>query len=140
MQRFLSANSTVTAPVSVDVPLLSNQDVIMNISLIKEYHENMSKKDASLFVMQGLQRLGIAHIAYKRNPALTSEERFLVMLLRAAMVEDALIVIDRPFKIISHLENAGFLFQSLSEIDDLFIHCHIFEYRWMKEKYGDLCL
>ena len=140
MQRFLSANSTVTAPVSVDVPLLSNQDVIMNISLIKEYHENMSMKDASLFVMQGLQRLGIAHIAYKRNPALTSEERFCAMLLRAAMVKDALIVIDRPFKMISHLENAGLLFRSLSKIEDLFVHCHIFEYRWMKEKYGDLCL
>ena len=140
MQRFLSANPTVTAPVSMDLPLLSNQDVIMNISLIKEYHENMSKKDASLFVMQGLQRLGIAHVAYKRNPALTSEERFCAMLLRAAMVKDALIVIDRPFKMISHLENAGLLFRSLSKIEDLFVHCHIFEYRWMKEKYGDLCL
>lgn len=140
MQRFLSANPTVTAPVSMDLPLLSNQDVIMNISLIKEYHENMPKKDASIFVMQGLQRLGIAHVAYKRNPALTSEERFCAMLLRAAMVKDALIVIDRPFKMISHLENAGLLFQSLSKIEDLFVHCHIFEYRWMKEKYGDLCL
>ncbi|MFO7568213.1 MAG: hypothetical protein R6W75_00310 [Smithellaceae bacterium] len=140
LQRFLHANPEVSAPVSVDVPLISNQDVLMNVSLIKEYHENMSKKNAFQLVMNGLQRLGMAHIAYKRNPALTAEERFCAMLLRSAMVKDARLVIDRPFKLIPHLENAAFIFQALQKIDDLFVHCHIYDYRWMKEKYGDLCL
>lgn len=112
----------------------------MNISLIKEYHENMPKKAAQELAFDGLQRLGLGHIVYKRNPALTPEERFCVMLLRAAMVQDAMIVIDRPFKIIPHLKDIRYITIALKKIDDLYSNCHIYDYKWMEEKYGELCL
>jgi ABC-type lipoprotein export system ATPase subunit len=96
--------ATQAAPVSVDVPLISNQDVYMNIALIKEYHENMPRQQAERLAVHCLGRIGLEHIAYKRNPSLTLEERFGVMLLRAAMVKDAMILIDKPFELIPHLQ------------------------------------
>jgi len=134
----METHSPQAAPVSVDVPLISNQDVWMNISLIKQYHENMPQKQAQQIVLQVLERLGLTHIANKRNPSLTSEERFCVMLLRAVMVRDALVLIDRPFKIIPHLKDIDYIFQTLKKIDDFFVTCHIYDYQWMAEKYGEL--
>ncbi|GAB6272930.1 MAG: hypothetical protein PHH96_01330 [Smithellaceae bacterium] len=126
------------APVSMDVPLISNQEVYMNIALIKQYHENMPKRRAQRMVVEYLQRLGVGDIAYKRNPVLTQEERFCAMLLRAAMVKDAMILIDQPFKIIPHLKDVRLIVAALKKIDDLYLSCHIYDYKWMEEKYGEL--
>jgi ABC-type lipoprotein export system ATPase subunit len=139
LRDFLEYNRTRIAPVSVDVPLISNQDVRMNIALIKQYHENMPQHEAEQVVFDSLQRLGLGHIAYKRNTALTAEERFCVMLLRAVMVEDAVVVIDRPFKLIPHLKDVDYIFQILEKVEDLYVSCHIYDYKWMAEKYGVLC-
>jgi len=122
----------------VDVPLISNQDVYMNIALIKQYHEDMPSRQAQQLAVEYLGRIGVGHIASKRNPALNHEERFCVMLLRAAMVHDAMILIDQPFKIIPHLKDIEFITTALKKIDDLFLSCHIYDYRWMEEKYGGL--
>ena len=89
--------------------------------------------------MDALSRLGLEHIAGKRNPALSPEERFCAMLLRAAMVKDAMIVIDRPFMIIPHLVNDVYIEDILKKIDDFYLSCHIYDYSWMEEKYGALC-
>jgi len=126
------------APVSVDVPLISNQEVYMNIALIKQYHENMPKRRAQRMVVEYLERVGVADIAYKRNPVLTQEERFCAMLLRAAMVKDAMILIDQPFKIIPPLKDIQLIVAALKKIDDLYLSCHIYDYKWMEEKYGEL--
>jgi len=126
------------APVSADVPLISNQDVWMNIALIKQYHENMPRSEAEQLVLNALQRLGLLSIAYKRNPSLTNEERFCVMLLRSVMVRDAMVIIDRPLKIIPNLKDYDFIFQTLKKIDDFYITCHIYDYKWMAEKYGEI--
>ena len=125
MQRFMKTNHWQAAPVSMDIPLISNQNVWMNIALIKQYHESMHIAQVEHIVFSALRRLDLEHIAYKRNPDLTNEERFYVMLLRAAMVQDALVIIDRPFKIIPHLKN----------IEDFYLSCHIYDYEWMAEKY-----
>ena len=126
------------APVSVDVPLISNQDVYMNIALIKEYHENMPRQQAERLAVHCLGRIGLEHIAYKRNPSLTFEERFGVMLLRAAMVKDAMILIDKPFELIPHLQDSQMITSMLKTIGDLYLSCHIYDYQWMQEKYGEL--
>jgi len=110
----------------------------MNIALIKQYHENMPKRRAQRMVVEYLQRLGVGDIAYKRNPVLTQEERFCAMLLRAAMVKDAMILIDQPFKIIPHLKDVRLIVAALKKIDDLYLSCHIYDYKWMEEKYGEL--
>lgn len=121
--------------VSEDVPLISNLDVWINIALIKQYHQNLSRKAAKEEVMGNLQRYGLEKIANKRNPALTDEQRFRVMLLRAVMVAEAVIVIDRPFKLLPELQDSRFIFDSLKIIDDLYDSCHIFDYIWVKDRY-----
>jgi ABC-type lipopolysaccharide export system ATPase subunit len=132
------AHPTQAAPVSVDIPLISNQDVYMNIALIKQFHENMPKHQAQRLAVEYLERLGLGDIANKRNPSLTLEERFCVMMLRAAMVKDAMLVIDQPFKIIPHLKDVQYVITALKKIDDLYVSCHIYDYQWMEEKYGEL--
>ena len=136
--KFFETNRHRAAPVSVDVPLISNQEVWVNIALIKQYHENMPRVQAESMVLNALQRLDLMEIAYKRNPSLTNEERFCVFLLRACMVKDAIIMIDRPFKIIPHLQDIDFIFQTLKKIDDFYVSCHIYDYKWMAEKYGEI--
>jgi ABC-type lipopolysaccharide export system ATPase subunit len=131
-------HSAQAAPISLDIPLISNQDVWMNIALIKQYHENISRTEAEKIALDALKCLGLIHLAHKRNPSLTSEEKFCVMLLRAVMVRDALVMIDRPFKIIPHLKDINYIFQMLKEIDDFYVTCHIYDYNWMAGKYGDL--
>jgi ABC-type uncharacterized transport system ATPase subunit len=126
------------APVSLDVPLISNQNVLMNIALIKQYHENMPLAQAERIVLGALQRLDLESVAYKRNPDLTTEERFNVMLLRAVMVHDALVIIDRPFKIIPHLNNIDHIYQALKNVEDFYLSCHIYDYEWMAGKYEAL--
>lgn len=122
--------------VSLDVPLLSNLDVWVNIALIKQYHENLSADKAQKLVLSYLARYGLEDISSKRNPALTNKERFCAMLLRAAMVMDAMVVIDRPFTIIPDVQDDRFIYETLKAVDDSYRECHIFDYIWSKERYN----
>ncbi|MBU1184533.1 MAG: hypothetical protein KJ663_05095 [Proteobacteria bacterium] len=83
-----------------------------------------------------LGRFDLAAIAEKRDPALTAEERFYGMLLRAVMVREAVVVLDRPFSILTHLRDGGFLWEALRKVDDLIAEVDIFDYSWEKERYG----
>lgn len=141
MEEFITENKQRIGLVSLDAPLISNLDVWINIALIKEYHQNLPRTEAEDTVFEYLRRYGMENTAYKRNPALTNRERFCVMLLRAAMVTDAILVIDRPFTIIPDIKDASFIDETIETIDDLFAQCHIFDYIWNKERYrmNDAC-
>ena len=121
--------------VSSDAPLISNLDVLRNIALIYQYHRDVGEKKANAFVLECLKRYGLEDIAYKRNASLSEEERFLVMLIRAAMVPDAVIVIDSPFKIIPYLKDISIIYEDLEKIDDLYKQCHILDLSQDKKKY-----
>ena len=121
--------------VAVDVPLISNLNVCDNIALIIQYHQNVPAKQAAQFVISSLKRFGMESIACKRNPSLTDEERFCAMLLRAAMVTDAIILIDRPLKILPDLEEKSFFYDVLGSLADTFHECHILDYEWNRERY-----
>lgn len=121
--------------VSSDAPLISNLDVLRNIALIYQYHRDVGEKKAHAFVLECLKRYGLEDIAYKRNASLSDEERFLVMLIRAAMVPDAVIVIDRPFKIIPYLKDISLIYEDLEKIDDLYKQCYILDLSQDKNRY-----
>jgi len=135
LKEFSIKNRRHLGLVSSDVPLISNLNVWINIALIKQYHQNLPRKEAQHLILGYLQRFGLKEIAYKRNPALTFEEQFYAMLLRAAMVKDASIVIDRPFKIMPDLKDTICIYSALKTIDDLFTRCHIFDYIWNRDRY-----
>ena len=88
--------------------------------------------------MQRLQRYGLERIADKRNPMLSEEERFCVKVLRAAMVSQAVIVIDRPFTMLHYLQDTNFIYEALGKIDDLFTRCDILDYAREKSRYGQI--
>lgn len=121
--------------VSMNAPLISNLNVWVNIALIKQYHMNTPKEKAQELVIQYLQRYGMEHIASSRNSTLTHEERFCVMLLRAVMVSDAVVVIDRPFQIMPDLQDARFIYDALKKVDDSYGESHIFDYTWNDHRY-----
>jgi len=85
--------------------------------------------------MELLSRFQKVEIADLRVVDLDHRERFLVKLLRAAMVQDALIVIDRPFRLVPDLPDAEMIQDSLSRIDDLYQSCQIFDYSLNRNRY-----
>jgi ABC-type nitrate/sulfonate/bicarbonate transport system ATPase subunit len=122
--------------VSSAVPLISNLDVWRNIALIYQHHQKASQKQAQAFVMQCLQRYGLEKIAEKRNPMLSEEERFCVKVLRAAMVAQAVIVIDRPFTMLHYRKDTNFIYETLGKVEDLFTRCDILDYAQEQNRYG----
>lgn len=136
MEGFLADHRSHLGLVSLEVPLISNLPVWSNIALIRQYHENMPWEEAKTLVLDLLQRFGMAATAEKRNPSLTAQERFCIMLIRAAMVRDAVVVLDRPFRIFPDLPDGRFFTDSLRKVDDLIAEAHIFDYNWEKERYG----
>jgi ABC-type sugar transport system ATPase subunit len=122
--------------VSLELPLISNLPVWSNIALIRQYHDNMPWEEAKTLAQDILRRFGMAATAEKRNPSLTTEERFCIMLIRAAMVRDAVVVLDRPFRILPDLQDGRFFTDALRKVDDLIAEAHIFDYNWEKERYG----
>lgn len=122
--------------VSLEAPLISSLAIWSNIALIRQYHQNMPRHEARAFTEDLLRRLGMVSIAEKRNPALKTEERFCAMLLRASMVRDAILVLDRPFSILTNHRDGRFIMETLRKVDDLIAETHIFDYSWEKERYG----
>lgn len=121
---------------SLEAPLIANLTVWSNIALIRQYHENMPWRAARALTEALLHRLGMASIVDKRNPALTTEERFCAMLLRASLVRDAIVVFDKPFSILTNLRDGRFIMEKLQKLDDLIAEIHIFDYGWEKGRYG----
>jgi ABC-type multidrug transport system ATPase subunit len=136
LRSFIMTHKPRLGLVSLEAPLISNLDVWSNIALIRQYHQNMPKHKARTLTEDLLRRLGMVSIAEKRNPALTTEERFCAMLLRASMVRDAILVLDRPFNILTDLRDGRFIMETLRKLSDLIAESYIFDYSWEKERYG----
>lgn len=131
------ANPSSLAMVSPEVPLLSNLSVWGNIALIQQYHQGRSTREARARAFALLERFSLTGIAEKRNPSLTADERFLVMVLRAAAVQDAVLLLDRPFQILTGLHDDRFLAEIIERIEDVIAEAHIFDYTWEKQRYRD---
>jgi ABC-type lipopolysaccharide export system ATPase subunit len=122
--------------VSLEAPLISNLPVWGNIALIRQYHRNTPWPEAKTLAEELLRRLDVGDIAEKGHSALTAEERFCAMLLRAATVRDAILVLDRPFGILPRTLDGRYLMAALAKVDDLIAETYIFDYSWEKERYG----
>jgi ABC-type uncharacterized transport system YnjBCD ATPase subunit len=121
--------------ISLEIPLISNLDVWNNIALIKLYRDNLPIRQAKKMVIKLLMRYGLEGLAYKRSADLTDEQKFCIMLLRAAMISKAILVIDRPFIILHNSKDSRFMENALDTIDDLYNMCHILDYAWNENRY-----
>jgi ABC-type lipoprotein export system ATPase subunit len=124
--------------VSADVPLISNLDILGNLALIKQYREDLPKREAESLVLSYLRRFDLERIAYRRNPDLSDGERFCAMLVRAILVPGAFVVIDRPLKIVPDLQDNRFFHRTLTKVADSWTSCVILDYLWNRERYEDI--
>lgn len=138
LREFMASRKARLGLVSLEAPLISNLSIWSNIALIRQYHWDMPGEEAKAMSLRLLDRLGMTTIAELRSSALSSEQRFGAMLLRAAMVKDAIVVLDRPFGILTHSRDGRFILETLRKLDDLIVETHIFDYHWQKERYGGL--
>jgi ABC-type lipoprotein export system ATPase subunit len=116
--------------VSPDLPLRANLSVLDNIALIPQYQANLDYDAAADRAWSLLQRVGQSGAAFKRDPDLSHEERFVAKLLRAAIGRPPVILVDRPGMLLPDLHYPPYLEALLGSLADTLNDCWILDYTW----------
>lgn len=135
-RRTLLASHPDAALVSADMPLRANLAVLENIAVVPQYVQNMRYGDAVDLAWNLLLQAGYTDCAYKRDPALTYEERFVAKLLRAAVSRPELLLIDRPAMLLPDTRYPPFVDGLLKRMDSQLNDCWILDYRWNEPLYA----
>ncbi|MDO9225779.1 MAG: hypothetical protein Q8M09_16775 [Pseudomonadota bacterium] len=115
---------------SVEMPLRANLSVLDNIALIPQYRHNLDYETASGQAWNLLLLSGVESAALKRDPQLDHVERFTAKLLRAAIEQPPIILIDRPALLLPDTHYPRFLRGMLERLSDHLNDCWILDYRW----------
>ncbi|MBI5329270.1 MAG: hypothetical protein HZB71_01510 [Betaproteobacteria bacterium] len=134
-RAFLDAN-THTALVSADLPLRANLAVLENIAVVPQYRDNLNYLDAMDLAWNLLLEAGHTDAAYKRDPALSHEERFVAKLLRVAVSRPEIILIDRPGLQLPDSLYPPLLDALLRRLENHLNECWIVDYRWNEPLYA----
>jgi ABC-type lipoprotein export system ATPase subunit len=118
------------------MPLRANLAVLENIAVVLQYNQNMSYRAAVDVAWNLLLQAGHTDAAYKRDPALSHEERFVAKLLRAAVGHPALLLIDRPAMLLPDTRYPPFVEAMLKRMDDQLNDCWILDYQWNEPLYA----
>ena len=105
------------ALVSKDVPLISNLNIIENIALIHEVHQNMPAQKAESNILELLQKISLENIANQRIPTCNDFELFCAMLIRAVQTQRKTIFIVTPFSLISSLMTVNEIISIIEKLD-----------------------
>jgi ABC-type lipoprotein export system ATPase subunit len=116
--------------VSPEMPLRANLSVLDNIALIPQYRTNLGYDTAADQAWSLLNRAGQTGIAFKRDPDLSSEERFVAKLLRAVISQPPVILVDRPGMLLPDIPYPPYLDALLERLADSLNDCWILDYRW----------
>ena len=103
--------------VSVDIPLISNLNILENISLIKEVHEHISTLEAQNLAREKLFSIDLEHIAQFRVPACSAVEIFYTMFIRASMSQEETIYILNPQVTMGNLKYIDKILTNLQKIN-----------------------
>jgi ABC-type sugar transport system ATPase subunit len=138
-QTFLIAQSATAkddiALVSPDLPLRANLSVLDNIALIPQYRANLPYDKAADQAWALLVAAGYQDSFSKRDPDLTHAERFVAKLLRAAIGQAPIILIDRPAMLLPDTHYPPFLFALLETLREHLNNCWIVDYQWNQPLY-----
>lgn len=134
-QAFLSSHAHA-ALVSADMPLRANLAVLENIAVVPQYRDNLSYREAADVAWNLLLTAGYTDCAYKRDPALNHEERFVAKLLRAAVSRPDLLLIDRPAMLLPDTRYPPFVDELLRRMETHLNDCWILDYLWNKPLYA----
>lgn len=129
-RRAFIAGHAASILVSPDMPLRANLSVLDNIALIPQYRTNLTYDRAADQAWSLLLRAGRTDAAFKRDPDLNHEERFVAKLLRAIIGQPTLILIDRPGMLLPDIHYPPYLDTLLERFADTLNDCWILDYRW----------
>ena len=118
------------------MPLRANLVVLENIAVVPQYIQNMRYQDAVDVAWNLLLQAGYTDAAYKRDPALSHEERFVAKLLRAVVSVPELLLIDRPAMLLPDTRYPPFVEDVLKRLDNQLNDCWILDYQWNEPLYA----
>ncbi|HNW81354.1 MAG TPA: hypothetical protein PKG52_00530 [bacterium] len=99
-------------------------------------------KSKDIKIFQTLDKLfsdlKIADIKCLKPSFLDEKAVFTVKLLRAAMMPESVMLIDRPFFMIKNMADIRPVRETLALLDTHFSKCIITDYEWHSGRYGDL--
>ena len=124
------------ALVADDLPLRANLSVLENIAIVPQYRENMAYERAADLAWTLLVRLDRTDCAFKRDPDLTREERFIAKLLRAVMRSPSIILVDRPGLLLPDSHYPPFVDAVMAALADKINECWIVDYTWNEPLYA----
>ncbi len=122
--------------VSDTLPLRANLSVLENITVVLQFRTNSYIGEANDTAWKLLDQVGHTACADKRDPDLTSEERFVAKLLRAVVLRPPIILIDRPAQLLPDTNYPFFLNKLLLTLDGSFEQCWILDYAWNAPLYN----
>ncbi|MEW5770517.1 MAG: hypothetical protein AB1831_09160 [Pseudomonadota bacterium] len=110
--------------------------MLENIAVVPQYHLNMPYQDAIDQAWNLLSLAGHVDTAYKRDPALNHEERFVAKLLRATINRPGLLLIDRPAMLLPDTRHPPFVDTMLKRLENQLNDCWILDYLWNEPLYA----
>lgn len=132
----LIEEQAAAALISDSLPLRANLSVLENVAIVLQYRQNLNYDRAADLAWTLLGRLGQTGSAFKRDPDLGSNERFIAKLARALILPQPIIVIERPGLILPDCHYPSFLEATLACVEDLFEQCWIVDYPWNEPLYA----
>jgi ABC-type lipoprotein export system ATPase subunit len=122
--------------VSDDLPLRANLSVLENVAIVLQYRQNKNYDEAADAAWSLLARLERTDCAFKRDPDLDSEERFVAKLARALILPQPIIVVERPGLLLPDTAYPAFLDAILARVEDRYEQCWIVDYPWNEPLYA----
>lgn len=124
--------------VSSSIPLLANLSVLENIMLIKDYHDRSKDPRPPISVHSIMEKLKIADTAKLKPSKLDEHTTFKVKLIRALMLPNAAVGIDRPFSQLHDFYDINPVLSLLDTVEEHLLHCIFFDYEVNRKRYGGL--
>lgn len=90
--------------ISKELPLISNLNMIENIAIIEEFHNRITTNEAHSHGFELLKKINCESIAYKHINECSYLELFYVMLLRAIMCKEDVIIVCYVYFLVEDLE------------------------------------
>ena len=135
-RRQLIAATPEATLVSESLPLRANLSVLENIAIVLQYRRNLGYEAAADQGWALLTLLGHTDCAFKRDPDLTGEERFVAKLLRALVLPQPIIIVDRPAQLLPDIHHPSCLGATLPLLEDRYDVCWIVDYPWNEPLYA----
>ena len=133
--QLLTGNANA-ALISDSLPLRANLSVLENAAIVLQYQQNMDYDHAADLAWGLLGRLGQTDCAFKRDPDLSTIERFMAKLARTLILPQPIIIIERPGLLLPDTHYPSFLDTTLAVVEDLFEQCWIVDYPWNEPLYA----